>query len=184
MVPLLITSALIVILILYHNRLVLRKNKVDNATGSINATLNIRHNLIPHLVDTVKVYMSYESDVLNKLTALRIKAISEDTTVEEKLQINSKITSTLGRIMVAVENYPQLKNNNSFLQLQENWTDIEDCISTSRRFYNNAVADYNSAIQSFPGNILSLMMEYKKKMIFEVTREETFHPKVKNLFSN
>jgi len=170
--------------IYFYNKLIRRKNEVENATGSINAMLKNRYDLIPNLIDTVKSYMSYESEMLNQLTATRTKALSDNTPADEKLELNSKISGALKQVMVAVENYPNLKASNNFMQLQESWADIEDRIAASRRFYNNAVTDYNNAISTFPGNILAGIVGYQSKAVFEVTGVESGTPTVKQLFNN
>lgn len=170
--------------IYYYNKLVRKQNEVTNATGSIDAMLKNRYDLIPNLVDTVKAYMSYEKEVLGKLTAMRTKALSDDVSAEDKLKLNSEISGALRQVMVAVENYPDLKSSNNFLQLQQSWTDIEDRISASRRFYNNAVTEYNNAIQSFPGTLFASLMGYKPKPVFEAAPAETQGLSAKGLFSH
>ncbi len=168
----------------YYNKLIRRKNEVDNATGSINAMLKNRYDLIPNLVDTVKNYMSYESEVLTKLTSMRTKVLAADTSDADKLNLGKEISAAMRSIMVSVENYPELKASNNFLQLQESWSDVEDKISASRRFYNNAVTEFNTAIKTFPGNIFAGMMNFKEKPVFEVTAEEAKNLNAKNLFGN
>lgn len=170
--------------VFYYNRLVKKKNEVDNATGSINAMLKNRYDLIPNLVDTVKSYTSYEADVLSNLTMMRTKALTGNISNADRLKLNSDISKALNQIMVSVENYPDLKASNNFVQLQESWTDIEDKISASRRFYNNAVTDYNVAIKTFPGNILAGIMGYHTKPIFEVSREQSANLKAAELFKS
>lgn len=168
--------------IYYYNKLIRRKNEIDNANGTINAMLKNRYDLIPNLVDTVKTYMTYETNLLDKLTAMRTKALASGTSDVDKIKLNSDISGTLKQIMVSAENYPELKASNNFLQLQESWTDIEDRISASRRFYNNAVTDYNIAVKTFPGNIFAGMMNYKTKPVFETSAEESEKLNAKDLF--
>lgn len=176
-----IIAIILLIVIFYYNKLIRKRNEVDNATGSINTMLKNRYDLIPNLVDTVKSYMTYESDILTKLTSMRTRVLSGDTTENDKMQLNKEISSALKKIMVSVENYPELKASNNFLQLQESWTDIEDRISASRRFYNNAVTEYNIAIKSFPGNLFAGMMNFQTKQIFEITHEEAQNLNAKDL---
>lgn len=177
-------TVFLVLFVFYYNRLVRKKNEVDNATGSINAMLKNRYDLIPNLVDTVKSYMSHETEVLNNLTTMRTRALANNTSAKDEQKLNEDITKMLHQIMVSVENYPELKASNNFVQLQESWTDIEDRISASRRFYNNAVTDYNNAILTFPGNILARIMSYETKTIFEVSKEESANLNAKALFNN
>ena len=170
--------------IIYYNQLIRRKNEVDNATGSINAMLKFRYDLIPNLVDTVKTYMTYETEVLSKLTAMRTMALHTDTSASDKQKIDTEIGDALKHIMIAVENYPDLKASTNFIQLQQSWTDIEDRISSSRRFFNHAVTEYNIAIKSFPQNIVAGMMGYKPLQVFAVTAEEATNLSSKDLFKN
>lgn len=179
-----IAGASIALIIYYYNKLIKKKNEVDNATGSINTMLKNRFDLIPNLIEIVKNYMQYETDVLNKLTTLRTKALDNHISNEDRLKLNTDITRTINNVMLSVENYPDLKANTNFIQLQESWTDIEDRISASRRFYNNAVTDYNNAIKTFPGNIFSKIMQYKPQPIFEVSKEESTNLNAKVLFDN
>lgn len=172
----------LLIIIYYYNSLIRRRKEVDNATGSINTMLKNRYDLIPNLVDVVKNYMIYEADTLTKLTSMRTRVLSSDTSDKEKIDLSNEISSAMRKIMVSVENYPELKTSNNLLQLQESWTDIEDKISASRRFYNNAVTEYNIAIKSFPGNLFAGMMNLKTKSIFEVSEKETQNLSAQNLF--
>lgn len=178
-----ILSVLIVFGIYLYNKLVRKKYEVDNATGSINAMLKNRYDLIPNLVDTVKVYMTHETDVLNKLTTMRTMAMDGKISETDKQKIDSEIKDSMKHLMISVENYPDLKANNNFLQLQESWTDIEDRISASRRFYNTAVTEYNVAISSFPQEIIARIMGYKLKEVFDISEEEAKNLNSKQLFS-
>ena len=114
--------------IFYYNRLIRKRNEVDNATGSISAMLKNRYDLIPNLVETVKNYMTYETDILNKLTAMRTMALDKRTSDTEKFKIDDEVKNSVKQLMVSVENYPELKASSNFLQLQESWTDVEDRI--------------------------------------------------------
>lgn len=183
MIAIIFLGVCIVFAIFYYNKLIRIKNEVDNATGSISTMLKLRYDLIPNLIDTVKTYMTYEMDVLNKLTSMRTMALDAKTSVNDKIKLDTDIASAMRKIIVSVENYPDLKASTNFLQLQENWADIEDRISASRRFYNNAVVEYNIAIKSFPANIMAGMMGYKPKTVFEVSAEEAQNIKAKDLFN-
>lgn len=182
--PLIIVAVIVAFGIFYYNKLIRRKNEVENATGSISAMLKNRYDLIPNLVDTVKSYMVHETDVLNKITTMRTMALDSKTSEGDKIKLDRDIADSIKKIMISVENYPQLKASSNFLQLQESWTDIEDRISASRRFYNNAVVEYNIAIKSFPQNIISNIMGYKAKSVFEITAEEAQNIRAKDLFNH
>lgn len=184
MTAIILLGVLFLLCIFYYNRLIRRKNEVDNATGSISTMLKNRYDLIPNLVDTVKTYMTYETDVLNKLTAMRTMALDTKTSEKDKLKLDQDIAQAMRKIIITVENYPELQASTNFLQLQESWTDIEDRISASRRFYNNTVVEYNIAIKSFPQNMMASMMGYKPKTVFEISAEEAQNSKAKDLFHN
>ncbi len=174
----------ILILIMIYNSLIRKKNQVDNAFGSIDVMLKKRYDLIPNLVETVKQYMTHEKETLAQLTELRTKAISGGLSDDERVDIENKIAKQVSGIMVAVENYPDLKANTNFLQLQGSWNEVEEQISAARRFFNSAVTDYNNAIQVFPNNILAGRMNFKSKKVFEIPEEEKKNIAAKDLFSS
>jgi len=128
--------------------------------------------------------MKHESQTLKDITEMRVKAMSSNLTDEEKMDLNNKLGKMLGGIMVAVENYPTLKANQNFLQLQSALNEVEEQISAARRAYNAAVTDYNNAVEMFPTNIFAGIMSYKKKKIFEITEEERKNVNVKHLFNS
>jgi len=160
------------IIVLLYNTLIAKKNQVINVFGSIDALLKKRYDLLPKLITTVKNYMQHERQILEKITELRAKAVSGQISDDEKVDIDNKLSKMLGGIMVAVENYPDLKANQNFLQLQGTMNEVEEQISAARRAYNTAVTDYNNAVEMFPTNILASMMSYKLKKVFEIPQEQ------------
>ncbi len=173
---------IIILPIIFYNSLVGKKNQVNNVFASIDALLKKRYDLIPNLVSTVQTYMKYEKETLKEVTELRTKAISNNLSPEEKVDLGNKIGKALGGIMVAVENYPELKANQNFLQLQVALNEIEEQISAARRAYNSAVTDYNNAVEMFPTNIMAGMMRYQKQKLFEISGNEKQNVNVKDLF--
>ncbi|MBN1846116.1 MAG: LemA family protein [Sedimentisphaerales bacterium] len=169
--------------ILLYNSLVGKKNQVENVFGSIDALLKKRYDLVPNLVATVQQYMKHERDTLTKITELRARAVSGNISDDEKVALDNQITKMLGGIMVAVENYPELKANENFLQLQGSMNEIEEQISAARRAYNASVTDYNNAVEMFPTNIMASMMSYRRKNVFEIPDRERENVNVKELFS-
>jgi LemA protein len=127
--------------------------------------------------------MQHETGTLTDLTELRAKALSGGLTDAEKIDLNNKLSRTLGGIMVAVENYPDLKANQNFLQLQGSLNEIEEQISAARRAYNASVTNYNNAVEMFPTNIMAAMMNYKQRSVFEIPEEQRTAPDVKDLFN-
>ncbi len=172
---------LLIVVILY-NSLVGKKNQVNNAFASIDVLLKKRYDLIPNLVACVKNYLQHEKSTLTEITALRAKAVSGNLSPNEKIDLDKKISKMVSGIMVAVENYPELKASQNFLQLQAALNEIEEQISASRRAYNSAVTDLNNAIEMFPTNILASMMNYKQRELFEIAETERANVNVSDLF--
>lgn len=160
------------VLILLYNSLVSRKNAVHNAFASVDAMLKKRYDLIPNLVTTVQAYASYEREVLTRLTELRAMALSGGVSEDEKVGIDNEVTKLLRSIFVSVENYPELKASQNFLQLQAALVEVEEQISAARRFYNTAVTDYNNAVEMFPTSVLARLVSYRRKAFFEIPRPE------------
>ncbi len=170
-------------IVILYNSLISKKNQVQNVFASIDALLKKRYDLIPNLVATVQKYMEHERGTLTEITELRAKAVSGTLSDDEKVDMDNKLTRTLGGIMVAVENYPDLKANQNFLQLQASLNEVEEQISAARRAYNAAVTAYNNAVEMFPTNILASMMNYRRKKVFEIPDAERRNVDVKDLFN-
>jgi LemA protein len=168
-----IPVVIIVIVVLLYNSLIARKNQVMNVFSTVDVTLKRRYDLLPELILAVKTYMQYERSVLEEITKMRSQAISDRISDDEKIDLDNKITKALGGIMVAVENYPDLKASQNFLQLQREMTEIEEQIAAARRAYNAAVTDYNNAVEMFPTNLFAAVMSYKPKKLFEIESQES-----------
>lgn len=179
---LVIILVLLLIPVVLYNSLIRKKNAVANAFGSIDAMLKKRYDLLPNLVATVKTYMNYERDTLTKITELRNQAATADISPEQKIQLENQIGGAMRKIMVQVENYPDLKANQNFLQLQGSWNEVEEQISAARRAYNATVNDYNNAVEQFPTNILAGMMKYGMKSYFDIPEEERKNVSAQDLF--
>lgn len=162
---------LIIAVIAMYNKLVNAKMKVDNSWSQIDVQLQRRFDLIPNLVETVKGYMAHESDVLEKVTSLR-SSWTNAKTVEDKASIDSSLSSTLKTIMALSENYPDLKANTNFMNLQDELSKTEDKLSYSRQFYNDTVTKYNTQLEVFPSNIAAGLFGFKPEALFEVDNAE------------
>ncbi len=171
----------ILIIILLYNSLIRSKNDVENAFGGMDVQLKKRYDLIPNLVSTVKQYASHEKDLLENVTKLRAK-VTDQLSNDEKVALDNEISRGIGGIMVAVENYPDLKASENFINLQRTLNEVESQISASRRAYNSAVTDYNNAVETFPKNILAGMMSYKRKEVFVIQEAERQNVDVSKLF--
>jgi len=167
-----------------YNSLVRRKNDVENAFASVDVMLKKRYDLIPNLVETVKSYMKHEKSLLTELTALRAQAVSGEISDDERVALENKISKGISGIMVAVENYPDLKASQNFLQLQAAWNEAEEQISASRRAFNAAVTTFNNKVETFPSNIMAGMMSYKRRTLFEIPKVERQNVNAKNLFES
>ena len=167
-ITIIIASVIVLVLILIYNNLVAKKNQVANAFSSIDVLLKKRFDLIPNLTKTVKRYMKHEADVLTQVTDMRTKALSGNMNDAEMVEMDQKVSSALGQIMVAVENYPDLKASETFINLQASLNEVEEQISAARRAYNASVKDYNNALEMFPSNIIANLMRYQKKIFFEI----------------
>ncbi len=172
----------LVIVALLYNFLVSRKNQVENIFGSVDALLKKRFDLIPSLVATVQEAMKHERGTLQEITALRASAMKPNVTSEQMVAMDAKLSSLLGSIMVAVEEYPELKANENTMHLQRSLNEVEEQLSAARRAYNQVVTDYNNAIEMFPTNLLANYMNYKRKDVFVISQSERKNPNVKELF--
>lgn len=165
-----------------NNKLVRKKNAVDNAFGGIDAQLKKRYDVIPNLVATVQQYAEHEKEILSDLTAMRAKAVGGTLNDSEKMVLDNDITSSLQRVLVSVENYPDLKASDNFLHLQRVLNEVEAQVSAARRAYNAAVTDYNNAIESFPTSIMADRMNLQPKEVLAIPEAERENADVHNLF--
>ncbi len=177
-----IILGIIIILIIYtiaqYNGLVRLKNQAEEAWASIDVQLKRRYDLIPNLVETVKGYASHEKETLEKVIKARNMAISAQN-VKEKAEAENFLTGTLKSLFALSENYPNLKANENFLQLQNTLNEIEDNIQNARRYYNAVVRDLNTKIESFPSNLIASMFNFEKKDYFEIEEKEKEPVRVK-----
>ena len=153
--------------IFIYNGLVRLKVRTDEAWSDIDVQLKRRYDLIPNLVNTVKGYASHESGVFEKVTEARSRAMGASTAAE-KGQAENALTGTLKSLFAIAENYPDLKANTNFLELQRELSDTENKIQASRRFYNGNVRDLNTKIQVFPDSIVASVLNIKKREFFEI----------------
>ena len=162
---------LVVLVVAIYNGLVSSRLKVKNAWSQIDVQLQRRFDLIPNLVESVKGYMEHEKNVLSKVTELRT-SWSNATSISEKADIDNQLSNTLKTIMAISENYPDLKANQNFSELQEELRATENKISFSRQFYNDSVTTYNTKLEVFPSNIIASIFGFKPETLFEVDNEE------------
>lgn len=177
----LVIGVIVILLIMMfagtYNSLVSKEEEVDNKLADISVQLERRADLIPNLVNTVKGYASHETEVINSVTSAREKLVNA-TSVEDKANANAELTSALNNLLVIVENYPDLKANTNFIQLQDELAGTENRIAVARRDYNEAVKSYNKTIKSFPKNILAGMFGFDEKDYFEADSSSNEVPNV------
>lgn len=183
MTSLIIAIVLALVLVLMYNSLVAKKNQVENIFSSVDTVLKKRYDLIPNLVATVSKYMEHEKNLLENVTRLRSEAAKPNLSDNQKIALDAKVTSALGSIMVAVEDYPELKANETLMHLQHTLHEVEEQISAARRAYNQAVTDYNNAIEMIPTNFMASLMSYTRKDVFAIDETERQNVDVKELFS-
>lgn len=167
-----------------YNGLIRKKNEVENAFGGMDVQLKKRYDLIPNLISTVKQYMTHEKELLTKVTELRSQAMSGNVSNDQKVDLDNQITGAMKGIMVAVEGYPDLKANDSFLNLQRTMNEVESQISAARRAYNASVTDFNNGVQMFPSSIIAGMMKLVTKKVFEIPEVQRENVSAKDLFNS
>jgi len=181
LIALIVVAVIVLFAVFTYNRLVSLRQAWKRAFADIDVQLKQRQDLVPNLVETVKGYATHESSVFTAVTQARASAMRA-TTVGEKSAAEGALTSAIGNLMAVAENYPQLKANENFLRLQDELADLENKIAAARRFLNNAVAEYNSAIQQFPAVVIAGPMGFTPAEMFtldDAERAETKNaPKV------
>ena len=171
LIALIVVALIVVFAVFTYNRLVTLRQAWKRAFADIDVQLKQRQDLVPNLVETVKGYASHESTVFTQVTEARAAAMRA-TTVGEKSAAEGALTGALGNLMAVAENYPQLKANENFVRLQDELADLENKIAAARRFMNNAVAEYNSAIQQFPAVLFAGAMGFQPAEMFTLDAEE------------
>lgn len=181
----LLTVIIVIILIIIigtvihmYNNLVGLRNRVKNSYAQIDVQLKRRNDLIPNLVETVKGYAAHEKGVLEEVTKART-GVMNATGIEETSAADNQLTGALKTLFAVAENYPDLKANSNFQQLQSELTDTEDKIAYARQFYNDVVLKYNNACQQFPSNILARLFGFNEEQFYEAPASETAVPEVK-----
>lgn len=180
---LIVLIVIALVLVLMYNSLVAKKNQVENIFASVDTVLKKRYDLIPNLVAAVSKYMEHEKSLLEEVTKLRSEANKPNISDEQKIALDAKVSSALGSIMIAVENYPDLKANENVIHLQHTLNELEEQISAARRAYNQAVTDYNNALEMIPTNFMASAMNYSRKQVFEIVEAERKNVDVKELFN-
>lgn len=168
---LIVLFALVAWAIVSYNSLITLRNRVEEAWSDIEVQLKRRYDLIPNIISTVKGYATHEKETLENITKARTQAM-QATTPQEHTKAENFLSDTLKSLFAVSENYPDLKANQNFLDLQYQLKDTEDKIQASRRFYNGNVRDYNTKIETVPNNIIANMFSFSKRDFFDLGEEE------------
>lgn len=169
-----ILATVFAVLITNYNGFVRLEEDINESHAQIDTQLQRRSNLIPNLVETVKGFAKQEKDIIQDVTDARENLAGADA-LDEQAQADSELSGALSRLLVVVENYPDLKSNANFQQLSDELAGTENRIAVARRDYNTTVADFNRKAKSFPGNVTAGMFGFEEKPYFkaEATAEET-----------
>jgi LemA protein len=167
-----------VILISLYNSLAKLKLVVEEATADIETFLKQRYDMIPNLVEIVKGYAKHEKETFENVTELRTKAMNAGS-LEEKMALEGEFDKAISKIFAVAENYPELKANTNFLDLQGSLKELENSIQKARRFYNGTVRDFNAKIIVFPNNLLAGIFGFKSLPFFEATEAEKENVSIK-----
>jgi LemA protein len=169
---LIIVAAVVVLVFLYYfNRLVTLGNRIDNSLSQIDVQLKRRADLIPNLIETVKGYAKHEKSIMTEVTKARQAMISAKDLVG-KVKANGVLENALGKLFAIAENYPDLKANANFLELQRELSTTEDRVAYSRQFYNDNILSYNNLCATFPGNFFAGIYGKKQKEYLQITDTE------------
>lgn len=172
-----VVGVLVLAVIFLYNSLIRLRNQVKNSWSQIDVQLKRRSDLIPNLVESVKGYMKHEKGVLESVTKARTQFLNADT-MAKKANASNMLSDTLKSLFAVSENYPQLKANENFLQLQEELTGTENKIAYARQHYNDMVMTFNTKIETFPNNMIAKQLNFTKEALFEASAEEKKNVKV------
>jgi LemA protein len=166
-----------------YNGLVAKSESVETALSQIDNQLQRRNDLIPNLVETVKRYAAHEEEIFTGVAEARAQLAGAGT-VAERAEADAAVNSALSRLLAIAENYPDLKANQNFIQLQDELAGTENRIATARRDYNEVARSYNTSVRRFPTNILAGIFGFERVDYFEATQEARNTPDVGGLFDN
>ncbi len=187
MIIMFLIIGIIVALYLVYMFLIMKKNKVKEALAGIDVQLKKRYDLIPNVLFLANKFMEHERSLLDDITRLRTEAVkmkSNFDNISEKIAIDNEIKSKMGQLMVSVENYPQLKSDQTMIQAMQTYSEVEEHIAAARRFYNSAVLDLNNAVEIMPSKWFAERLGIRSELpYFEITEEKERQPiDAKNFF--
>ena len=170
-----VAIALLFIIYSMYVSVIQKKNKVMEAFSSIDVQLKKRYDLIPNILTMANKFMEHEKGLFEEITKLRTQAMqlpADMDNMSKKIQLDSQIKGLMGQIMVSVENYPELKSDQSMTMAMQTYNEVEEHIAAARRFYNSAVLELNNAVEIFPSSIFAIMVSAKKQEFFQADESE------------
>lgn len=170
------------IIFVCYNNIVIKRNAVEKAYATLDAILKKRFDILPNIVASVQQAMSFEGDTLAKIVSLRNATSNSDLQSEERIQKENELSSLMSKVLMTVEQYPELKSNSNIMHLQSTIIEIEEDIAAARNSYNSAVLDYNNQIETMPSNWVAKEMGATRKNYFEAVTQERENVSVKDLF--
>ena len=173
-----VIALIVIIFFSYFNRFAILGNRIDNSLSQIDVQLKRRADLIPNLIETVKGYTKHENAAIKSVTEAR-KALVSEGDVEKKIKANEKLESALKSVFAIAENYPNLKANENFLQLQNELATTEDKVAYSRQYYNDSILSYNTLCTTMPGMFFANLYGKKKREYLQIAAKEKEIVKVK-----
>lgn len=172
-----LVAVIALVFIYYFNRFAVLSNRIENSLSQIDVQLRKRADLVPNLVDSVKGYAKHERSIIDKVTDAR-KALMGAKDIIGKMKAGNALNSAIGRLFAIAENYPQLKANENFLQLQQELSAIEDKVAYARQYYNDSTLTYNNLCLTFPGSFFASIYSKQKKEYLRIPEAARAVPKV------
>ena len=172
-----VAALIILMFIVYFNKFVVLSQRADNSLAQIDVQLKKRADLVPNLIETVKGYAKHEKGIMENVTRAR-QAMIGATDIVSKMKAGNVLNQALGKLFAIAENYPQLKANENFLQLQQELAAIEDKIAYARQYYNDSILSYNSAVATFPGAFFAGIYGKTQKEYLQIPEAQKAVPKV------
>jgi len=167
-----------IMMIYYFNRFAVLQNRIENSFSQIDVQLKKRADLVPNLIETVKGYAKHEKSIMESVSAARKAMISAGANIQKKIKAGDVLQNALGRLFAIAENYPNLKANENFLQLQTELAAIEDKVAYARQYYNDSILEYDNLFRTFPGNMFARIYGKKHHDYLQITEAERKVPKV------
>jgi len=172
-----VLAVIVIMFIYYYNKFAILSQRADNSLSQIDVQLKKRADLVPNLIETVKGYAKHEKGIMESVTKARAALVGAKGIVG-RMKAGNVLESALGRLFAIAENYPQLKANENFLQLQQELAAIEDKIAYARQYYNDSIMSYNNAVVTFPGSFFANLYSKQKKEYLQIPEAQKAVPKV------